>query len=164
MNRGSGDPRAFQRQSRRLGDRLLLDLVTRVAARKCHDIARRIRHEPRCTQAACLGLAHITLSTVSYTARGDADEHTRARLRSQRPRRCARDQANEAKRAPRWNDLVAGAITVNHRTKRSQMTRPSSKERTRRTVPMIEPLRAAVTALDVVRTGSGIRNLHGGSM
>ena len=59
---------------------------------------------------------------------------------------------------------MAGAITVNHRTKRSQMTKPSSKERTRRTVPTIEPLLAAVTALDMVRTGSVIRNLHGGSM
>ena len=59
-------------------------------------------------------------------------------------------------------DLVAGTITINHQTRRGQMTTP--KGRTRRTVPMTDTLIAALKALDVVRTGFVVRSLDGASM
>lgn len=57
-------------------------------------------------------------------------------------------------------DLVAATITVNHQTRRGQLTTP--KGRTRRTVPMTETLLAALKALDTIRTGFVIRTLDGG--
>jgi hypothetical protein len=59
-------------------------------------------------------------------------------------------------------DLVAATITVNHQTRRGQMTTP--KRRTRRTVPMTDTLLTALTALDTVRTGFVIRNLDGAGL
>ena len=59
-------------------------------------------------------------------------------------------------------DLVAGTLTVNHQTRRGQMTTP--KGRTRRTVPMTDTLLAALKALDTIRTGFVIRNLDGSAM
>jgi integrase len=59
-------------------------------------------------------------------------------------------------------DLVAATLTVNHQTRRGQMTTP--KGRTRRTVPMTDTLVAALKALDMVRTGFVVRNLDGSGM
>jgi len=59
-------------------------------------------------------------------------------------------------------DLVAATITVNHQTRRGQLTTP--KGRTRRTVPMTETLLAALKALDTIRTGFVIRTLDGSGM
>jgi len=59
-------------------------------------------------------------------------------------------------------DLVAGTITVNHQTRRGQLTTP--KGRTRRTVPMTDTLLAALKALDTIRTGFVIRTLDGSAM
>jgi integrase len=55
--------------------------------------------------------------------------------------------------------LVAATITVNHQTRRGQLTTP--KGRTRPTVPMTETLLAALKALDTIRTGFVIRTLDG---
>ena len=59
-------------------------------------------------------------------------------------------------------NLVAATITVNHQTRRGQLTTP--KGRTRRTVPMTETLLAALKALDTIRTGFVIRPLDGSGM
>lgn len=59
-------------------------------------------------------------------------------------------------------DLIAGTITVNKQTRRGEMTSP--KGRTRRTVPMTETLRAALEALNVVRTGFVVQNPDGSGM
>jgi integrase len=59
-------------------------------------------------------------------------------------------------------DLVAATITVNHQTRRGQMTTP--KGRTRCTVPMTDTLLAVLKALDTVRTGFVLRGLDGAAM